>query len=367
MKPIKTFISFFLILPKYVSKRVSQITLLILATSKALSKLSDILKYKLVTRMFWGRGNTYKNLTLSIMIIITVSVTLTGILTRVYSVSADKNLYGDKIIGLEDLLQQGGSIETVLGTDPTLGGIKIQKHKVQEGETLDSIAAKYNISMDTIRWASSDILSPFTNEVKEGWILSIPEINGVLYKIKRDGQSIQDVIKDTGGNEFDIAQFNNLQPPYSFKAGQAVFIPDGNLYRPDVQVQGIPRGIFINPLSHPDCGGYSISRGFLYYHNGVDMARWPSCPIEAVANGYVYFAGWSSDGSGYNVKLDHGGGIITHYYHGDGTIWVKTGDRVQQGQPLMMMGCTGNCTGTHLHFSLFKNGVAVDPYGYVPY
>ena len=84
-------------------------------------------------------------------------------------------------------------------------------------------------------------------------------------------------------------------------------------------------------------------------------------------NGTVIYSGWSSGGEGYNVRIDHGGGIVTHYYHGNGELYVKAGDKVQQGQPIMYMGTTGNSTGVHLHFSLFYKGRAIDPAPYVSF
>ncbi len=120
-------------------------------------------------------------------------------------------------------------------------------------------------------------------------------------------------------------------------------------------------------MQDPRCAGYVESRGFLSYHNGVDLAMWPGCPISAIASGIVVYAGWSEYGEGYNVRIDHGGGIVSHYYHGNGDIWVKKGDHVEQGQLIMFMGTTGNSTGVHLHLSLFKDNVAVDPAPYVPF
>lgn len=326
------------------------------------------LKAFIVSRMFWGRSSFYRNFTLSIMVALTLVISLSGLVYKVSGSSNTQDLFYSSnlsVVGQYDLLEQGGSIETVIRINPDFG-IKIRKHTVKEAESLESIAKDYNVTVDTIRWASQDVINIFTNDVEVGWELSIPEINGVLYKVK-EGQNIQAIINDTGGNEFDIVEFNDLEAPYNLVAGQYLFVPNGNLFRPDVDVTDIPRGVFKNPLSNPACKGYAFSRGFLSYHNGVDLAIWTGCPISAAANGYVSYAGWSPGGQGYNVVVDHGGGIYTHYYHGDGTFWVKTGDRVQQGQALMYMGCTGNCTGTHLHFSLFKDGVAVNPFDFVPY
>lgn len=325
-------------------------------------------KAYVTSRMFWGRSNFYRNFTLTLMLTLTFLVSLSGLVYKISGSAESQNTFfqsDSSIVGQYDLLEQGGSIETVISIDPEIG-IKIQKHVVKEGETLQSIAEDYNVTIDTIRWASSDVVNIFSNNVEEGWELSIPAINGVLYEVK-PGQTMQSVINDTGGNDFDIIEFNELEPPYELVAGEFIFVPNGNLFRPDVDVTDIPRGVFTNPLSHSACSGYGFSRGFLSYHNGVDLPKAGGCPISSVANGYVSYAGWSPGGQGYNVVIDHGGGISTHYYHGDGTFWVQTGERVQQGQPLLHMGCTGNCTGTHLHFSLFKDGIAIDPAPFVPY
>ncbi len=131
-------------------------------------------------------------------------------------------------------------------------------------------------------------------------------------------------------------------------------------------VVDIPRGVFSNPLSHPGCAGYTYSRGFTGYHRGVDLAKGSGCPIRAIATGKVEYAGWSPL-AGFNVRIDHGGGITSIYMHGNGTFWVNAGDRVQQGQEIMYMGTTGNSTGVHLHVELRKDGYAVNPAGFIPY
>lgn len=337
-------------------------------------RLFNFFKSRLVSRLFWERSSYYKNLTHTIIIMITVIFVIGGLVYRITSnVSADNKLDGDgTTLGLDDYLQQGGSIETVLVTQFSGIGLNTEKYIVQPGDTLETIANKHGVTMDTIRWASSNVLNPFTNQVEIGMVLTIPEINGVLYEVK-SGDSIDSIINiaslnNDEANKFNIEQFNNLVPPYELRVGQKLFIPDGNLKGTGVGAMAeIPRGVFSNPLADASCYGYTLSRGMLPYHNGLDLAKYPGCPISAVANGVVIYAGWSPYGEGYNVKIDHGGGIVTHYYHGEGTFWVKEGDRVQQGQQIMMMGTTGNSTGIHLHFSLFKDGIAVDPSPYVPY
>ncbi len=333
--------------------------------------ISSEIKRRIVSRMFWGRSTLYKNVVHFLVIVITISVTLSGIIYRVSDVSASgSSLSGEYTIGTNDLLTQGGSIATVLRTDNTnLSALQNRKYTVQSGDTLDSIAKNYSVSMDTIRWANPNLISPFTNDIQVGWELAIPEINGVLYTV-RDGQSLEDIISLTSvnnneSNRFNIIELNQLEPPYSLRSGTKLFIPDGNLFNQSVAVEGIPRGVFINPLSNPDCEGYIYQRGFTSYHDGIDLSKWDGCTLEATANGTVYYAGWENL-SGLAVKIDHGGGIHTYYYH-LADIYVKAGDRIQQGTPIGYMGNTGNSTGTHLHFVLKKDYIAVDPEPYVPY
>lgn len=338
---------------------------------------SNKFKSRLVSRLFWGRSNLYKNITHFLMIFIATIFLVSGLMTKISTSNNVQTAFSQDQLqsGTTDTLYQGGSLETIARSEFGISGLQTSVHIVAEGENLDTIASKYNVSADTIRWSNKtklDFSSFLTNYVAVGAELSIPNINGVLYTVK-SGQTIDDVIKitslnNTEANKFNIEQFNNLQPPYTLTAGQQLFIPDGNLSSANLDsVYNIPKGIFANPLSNSNCAGYSYSRGFLYYHNGLDLARYPGCPIQAVANGTVIYAGWSSGGEGYNVRIDHGGGIVTHYYHGNGTFYVKVGDKVQQNQPIMFMGTTGNSTGVHLHFSLFYRGRAIDPAPYVPY
>jgi murein DD-endopeptidase MepM/ murein hydrolase activator NlpD len=337
--------------------------------------LYNVLKRRFVSRLFFGRNNYYKNVSHFIMLSLTVFITISGLASSVYALSINRSLIGGNIFGSLDLLEQGGSVESVLQQEERGPNIATKKHVVAEGETLDSIAQKYGVTTDTIRWASNNIPSLFfSNNILAGWELTIPEINGVFYKV-RPGQSLEQIIAETSltnneANRFNIVEFNGLRPPYSLSGIEKLFIPDGNLSRITLEgrLETVPIGIFIDPLQSPDCAGYSFSRGFLPYHNGVDLARWPGCPISAVANGVVEYSGWANAGQGNMVRINHGGGIKTEYFHGQDDInWVKEGDVVSQGDYILMMGSTGNSTGVHLHFILWKDGVAINPRPYVPY
>lgn len=333
-----------------------------------LNFISDI-KRNVVSRMFWGRTPFYKNILHAIILVVTISFTLTGLFYRVSNVSANQDKLGGNLnSGTSDLLVQGGSISTVVATDLTRGGlIQNAKYQVREGDSLQTIADSYGVTIDTIRWSNPNLISPFTNDIQVGWDLLIPNINGVLYTV-RQGQTLNDIIAITSvnnseSNRFNIIELNQLREPDNLKVGTSLFIPDGNLINQDINVTGIPRGVFSNPLD--GCEGYIWQRGFSYYHDGVDLSKWDGCLVKTIATGTVYYAKWETL-SGLTVKVDHGGGIHSYYYHLR-DIYVQEGERVQQGQNVGYMGSTGNSTGTHLHFTLKKDYIAVDSQEFVPY
>ncbi len=100
-------------------------------------------------------------------------------------------------------------------------------------------------------------------------------------------------------------------------------------------------------------------------HQGIDIAAPIGTPIWAAGSGVVQFAGWNNGGYGYMVDILHNNGTVTRYAHLN-AIYVKVGQRVQQGQVIAEMGSTGYSTGPHLHFEIRPNGgVAVNPMNYL--
>jgi murein DD-endopeptidase MepM/ murein hydrolase activator NlpD len=99
------------------------------------------------------------------------------------------------------------------------------------------------------------------------------------------------------------------------------------------------------------------------HHNGIDIASPHGTPIYAARDGIVEFAGWRG-GYGRVVHIDHGGGIVTVYGHASALL-VRAGEQVKRGQLIARVGCTGVCTGSHLHFEVRVAGRAVNPLGYL--
>ncbi|WP_368645639.1 peptidoglycan DD-metalloendopeptidase family protein [Alkalibacterium putridalgicola] len=98
------------------------------------------------------------------------------------------------------------------------------------------------------------------------------------------------------------------------------------------------------------------------FHTGVDIAG--SGPIIAARAGTVTTAGYNG-ALGYYVKVDHGDGYTSVYSHMQPNLSVARGQRVSQGQQLGIMGTTGDSTGVHLDFKVYKNGETVDPMNYI--
>jgi murein DD-endopeptidase MepM/ murein hydrolase activator NlpD len=98
-------------------------------------------------------------------------------------------------------------------------------------------------------------------------------------------------------------------------------------------------------------------------HQGIDIGVPYGTPIHAAAGGVVIYCGWE-EGYGNFVVLDHGGNLATAYGH-QSSIAVTCGQQVNQGDVIGYVGCTGHCTGPHLHFEVRVNGNPVDPLGYL--
>jgi murein DD-endopeptidase MepM/ murein hydrolase activator NlpD len=97
-------------------------------------------------------------------------------------------------------------------------------------------------------------------------------------------------------------------------------------------------------------------------HLGIDIGVLRRLSVVAAAGGEVKATGYLPGYEGYGnvVLLGHGEGRETLYAHLS-RVRVKVGQRVEPGTWLGMAGCTGSCTGTHLHFELREHGVPVDP------
>lgn len=107
---------------------------------------------------------------------------------------------------------------------------------------------------------------------------------------------------------------------------------------------------------HPIDGAYK-------FHNGIDLGADTGADIGAFAAGTVEYVG-QSEAYGNYFQLDHGNGIKSFYAHCS-KVCVQTGQRVELGEVVALVGATGNTTGPHLHFELKCGGVHIDPAYYI--
>lgn len=375
--------SFFVDFIKYSLLRSRQLALFSWAGFISFSSIFTNIKAWSIQRMYWGRSSLYRSAFHVIIFSITLSSLVIGISSRINFLGANSNVGGlvlaSGIVGNSDTLYQAGTAETIAAVNPFAKNWPEYSHTVKSGETLDTIAETYGVSMATIKWANN--LS--SNTLRIDQVLTIPGLDGVLYEVKK-GDTVESIVNSKiikNANSFDIIELNSLQAPsYTLTEGEFIFIPNAIIIPPPttrviasnssgtylkLEDPGIvvPEGTFINPLNF--CGGYSISRGVLPWHTGVDMAKNGGCWINAVAAGTIQIAGWGSYGQGFYVQIDHGNGFISYYYHGNGEFAVTKGQSVNAGQRILYMGCTGNCTGTHLHFEMRYNGAVVNPANYM--
>lgn len=140
--------------------------------------------------------------------------------------------------------------------------------------------------------------------------------------------------------------------------------------RANGNIQAYTGGSFLLPLAK---GTYRISSEFTHRinpingrpenHNGLDMAAPGGTPIYAAASGKVIVSTYSNSW-GNVIQIDHGGGLVTLYAHCSYR-GVTVGQMVAAGQEIGRVGTTGWSTGNHLHFTVYKNGVAQNPRNYL--
>lgn len=102
-------------------------------------------------------------------------------------------------------------------------------------------------------------------------------------------------------------------------------------------------------------------------HNGIDIAGAYGTPIVAAESGTVIEANGSDSWGqswGYYVLIYHNGTYTTRYAHLS-SLAVSSGQSVSRGQVIGYEGSTGNSTGPHLHFEVYKNGKRTNPYPYI--
>jgi len=286
----------------------------------------------------------------------------------------------DEETTLADLGSQNDSMLVKPEVAMTAKGKQTRKaainYTVQSGDTISSIAANFDISINTVLWENN--LTAYSL-IRPGDTLVILPATGITYKVAK-GETLGAIANKFGVDANDILTANNLPEDATISLGQNLFVPGGAkiYYAPaptKVAASYNPISVIksiLSPSNAIAAAGkllwptvtHNITQYFSWAHKGLDIANPLGSPVYAAEGGTVIDAGWSTSGYGNKIDIDNGGGMFTRYGHAS-KLLVKKGDVVKRGDVIMLIGSTGHSTGPHLHFEVHINGKTYNPLTYL--
>lgn len=276
-------------------------------------------------------------------------------------------------------------------TDVQDGSDLIRIYRVKSGDTLVGIAHQFGVSMMTLWWANK---LKAKDDLHIGQQLRVPSVNGLVVTVA-ETDTLESLAAKYHVTKARIIELNQLDDP-TLVVGQVLILPGAKgaaiptpkpTPKPVAKPAAKPR---VTSSGHSTSGGSSgggsahysggtfrwpvvgggnyISQYFHSGHYGVDIAADYGSRVVAAAGGKVIFAGWKSNGGGWQVWISHGSGLYTTYNHMSG-LTVGNGQSVGRGQQVGRIGATGNATGPHLHFevwhgTIWSAGTRVNPLKY---
>jgi murein DD-endopeptidase MepM/ murein hydrolase activator NlpD len=296
----------------------------------------------------------------------------------------DVEIAASQPINVEGPFIDDGTLIKPVAVDTTVpdGSALVRTYTVKANDTLAGIATQFGVSMMTVWWANN---LKSKNDLHKGQVLRIPPVTGLIVKVNA-ADTLDGLATRYGTDSTDILATNGLSDP-NLVVGQVLVIPGakgaaipvskpqakppirvssggggGGSARPPISYTG---GKFIWPVVG---GGNYISQYFHYGHYAIDIAADYGSTVRAAAAGTVTFAGWKNNGGGYQVWVAHGSGLYTTYNHMS-SLSVGRGQHVDRGQRVGRVGQSGNATGPHLHFEVWRGpvwdgGQRVNPLAY---
>ncbi|MHB0874493.1 MAG: peptidoglycan DD-metalloendopeptidase family protein [Anaerolineae bacterium] len=258
-------------------------------------------------------------------------------------------------------------------------------YTVQEGDTLSTLAARFNLDERTVVWAN-DALIQHPDQLSIGQQLVILPLDAA-YHIVAEGDTLQTIAAKYQVPPETVLAYkgNAITDPDALAPGARLVIPGATL--PDVpKPTPVPKVASSSASSNPNDGqtltasadGSQAGSGTLVwplsgmitqnyggYHEGIDIHTPAGRPVVAADDGTVVLVSWLTYSYGYHIIIDHGDGIETLYAHLS-EIEVEVGQAVAKGEEVGKVGSTGRSTGPHLHFEVRENGTHRNPYNYLP-
>ncbi|KAM3114776.1 peptidoglycan DD-metalloendopeptidase family protein [Phormidesmis sp. 146-33] len=251
-------------------------------------------------------------------------------------------------------------------TCPTPALSRVTRHRVKSGETLESIARRYNLIPATLMGMNAVLRE---GKAPIGAEILVPPYNGIRAEVPA-GQTLRNLAAKYKVRPDLLFEVNGCQT-----APKVVFIPGVN-WSPVSEsrlpvAKANPNVLTRYPLSanSPVLLGYGwylpAGQDKPVFHSGIDLSAAIGSPVRAVGDGTIAFAA-QQGAYGNLVVINHQQGYQTRYAQLGG-IKVKVGQTVKSGQMIGTVGSTGipSSNGPHLHFEVRSNSnlgwVAEDP------
>lgn len=238
-------------------------------------------------------------------------------------------------------------------------GMNVLNYTVQSGDSLWSIANRFNVSLQSLAAANNIALDKTLNT---GDNVLIPQVSMVEHKVQ-PGESLWTIANNNSTTINSLIKMNNVVDPNDIQVGDVLYLTKQTVDNSSTGTLTETANVvaFDWPLHGVITSPYGQRRND--FHTGIDIAASEGTNIAAARGGTVVFAGWSN-GYGKVVKIDHGDGYDTLYAH-TSKILVDVGDKVARGQIIAKVGSTGNSTGPHLHFEVRHGSATVNPLDYL--
>ncbi len=220
------------------------------------------------------------------------------------------------------------------------------EHRVNPGDTVETIALSYGIDSFSIRRANE---MPENVIPSERSVILVPRDKSLLIETRAEVRARSSGETTAGLYSHEEDNRGPLPETTGTDAGQGMTTLSG-VFSP------------LWPVIGKVYSRFGPRRG--RFHTGIDISAPRGTPIKAVADGRVVRAA-TRRGYGRSILIDHGNGTMTRYSHCD-TMLCKAGDKIAAGQKIGTVGRTGRATGPHLHFEVIINGKHKDPEKYLP-